>query len=119
MNTEYFDKIEQYFNKNFESIEDIVKDTLLKSVKKVVTKGIMYSLEPFEYEFQYGKRTSKKILPEVVPEDDCYRVHFDEQDRVIAVGNASKFLSKPNKIYIKTDCIFIYEDDIVWKLSIS
>ncbi len=76
----------------------MVKKTLSKSVKQVATKGIMYSVEPFENEFQYGKRTSKKILPEIAPLDDCYQVHFDEQDRIIAVDMASEFLSKPNKI---------------------
>ena len=119
MDTKYLDKIEEYFNQNFKNLESIFKKTASKSVKQVVTKGIMYSLTPFENEFQYGKRTSKKVLPEVVPEDDCYRVHFDKQDRIIAVDRGSEFFSKPNKIYMKTESVFIYEDDFVWQFTSS
>ncbi len=119
MNTEYFDKIERYFNHNFKNIDNIVKKTVSKSVKHIAVQGIMYSLEPFESEFQYSKRTSKKILSEVVPKDDCYQVNFDDKDRIIAVDRVSKFLSKPNKIYIKTENIFIYENDIVSTLHLA
>ena len=119
MNTDFFDKIEEYFNQNLKKLESIVKKSISKSVKQVATKGVMYSVEPFESEFQYGKRTSKKVLPEVVPKDDCYRVYIDDKERVIAVDRASEFLSKPNEIYIKTEKIFIYEDDTVWALHVA
>ncbi len=67
---------------------------LSKSVETVVSKGVMHSIYPFYSEYGYGKKTSQKVLEELVAYDYCFKVHFDKGDRIIAKERASEFLSR-------------------------
>lgn len=93
-----FLELEAEFKKIKTEFSNLLAKTQEKSQKTIITKGKMFNVLPFENEL-IGYKLNGKEIAEPVFKNDCYKYHFDEQNRVILVEEMSE---NTKKFYYRT-----------------
>lgn len=116
-----FAVVENKYRQAKKEYSQLIENARKQSVKRIITKGEIYSVFPFEVE-QHGEKLNGKVIPEVIMDNDCYIYHFDDKDRIILKENISEFLGKATyfSLYYYTDDTleYIYGSSDIYRYQV-